>query len=202
MVNQLALSDTRSEIVLYIDIDGVLHHEYAVWTSRLGVHMCPKRAPGRRLFEWLPILETILKPFPLVKLVLSSSWCVWPGYSKTLKRFPPALRGRFVGGTFHKRIHRADPPALINFQSKSRGEQILQDVQRRKPAKWLALDDDDENWPPCAMDNLIKCNGERGISDPCVQAELIFKLEQFNVPHSSCHFDAPILSARAAGESA
>lgn len=144
MVNQQTLV-AAGLVVLYLDLDGVLHDEHAVRNRRRGIHMCPKRAPGRTLFEWLPILETILEPFPLVKLVLSSSWCVWPGYGKTLKRFPLAIRGRFAGGTFHKRIHKCDPWAFANFQSKSRGEQILQDVQRRKPAHWLALDDDYDN---------------------------------------------------------
>ncbi|MBK1684226.1 hypothetical protein CKO18_11715 [Rhodoferax fermentans] len=199
MVNQQTLSDAAL-VVLYLDIDGVLHHEHAVWNSRCGVHMCPKRAPGRRLFEWLPILETILQPFPLVKLVLSSSWCVWPGYGKTLKRFPPALRGRFVGGTFHKRIHRVDPPAFTNFQGKSRAEQILMDVQRRRPAFWLALDDDADGWPVEAIDNFVKCDGSTGLSSLSVQAELKFKLERCYVSQSSFRSDESIRRQTAAKE--
>ena len=166
------------DVVVYLDIDGVVHHEAAMWHARRGIYMSPDAAPGRTLFEWLPILENALAPFPDVKLVLSSTWCIWPGYGATLKRFPEELRQRFIGGTFHKRVHRADPQALADFKSLPRGQQVVNDVFRRRPKAWLALDDDVDRWPEWARGNLVQCDGSTGLSSPAVQAELFAKLER------------------------
>lgn len=93
-------------------------------------------------------MQEELAPYPQVAIVLSSTWCIRPGYAKTLQLLPKELRARFIGGTFHKRVHGADPWLLSSFRDTSRGQQILEDVTRRKPRQWLALDDDIEDWPP------------------------------------------------------
>jgi hypothetical protein len=165
-------------LIVYLDLDGVLHHEEVLWSSKKGIYMCPKLAPGRVLFEWLPYLENVLKEFPEVELVLSSSWCIRPGYGDTMKRFPPEIQRRFVGGTYHSRIHGADAWALVKFLELPRGIQVWNDVQRRNPKRWLAIDDTDEGWPELAVDNLIRCDGATGLSSPRVQTELQQKLEQ------------------------
>ena len=166
------------EVVLYLDLDGVVQHEAVMWHARRGVYMSPDAGSDRTLFEWVPCLEEALAPFPPVALVLSSTWCTWPGYGKTLKRFPPELRDRFIGGTYHKRVHGADPWTKASFKAMSRGQQVYADVLRRKPKQWLALDDDIEDWPAWALDNLISCDGATGLSDLRVQAELRMKLER------------------------
>lgn len=125
----------------------------------------------------MPHLERALTPFPQVALILSSSWCVWPGYGKTLKRLPPTLRDRFVGGTYHQREHGSDPRLKAAFQSTTRGQQVVADVLRRRPGQWLALDDHTENWPEWALPNLVACDGRTGLSDVRVQAELDVKLK-------------------------
>lgn len=167
-----------ADFLLYLDVDGVVHHEAAIWHPRLGIHMSPVLAPGRSLFEWVPILVAALAPYPEVRLVLSSTWCIRPGYGKTLKRLPELLRNRFIGGTFHKRVHGADPWTSTSFQGTSRGMQIWADVQRRKPRQWLALDDDIEGWPAWALENLVACDGQTGLSSASVQAELMLKLKR------------------------
>lgn len=166
------------EVVLYLDLDGVVQHHAVMWRARRGVYMSPDAGPDRTLFEWIPVLEEALAPFPQVGLVLSSTWCMWPGYGKTLKRFPSELRERFIGGTYHKRVHGADPWAKSAFKAMSRGQQVCADVIRRQPQAWLALDDDIEDWPEWALDNLVACGGETGLSNPRVQAELQAKLER------------------------
>lgn len=165
------------EVVLYLDLDGVVQHHAVMWQARRGVYMSPHAGRDRTLFEWVPVLEEALAPFPQVGLVLSSTWCTWPGYGKTLKRFPPELRERFIGGTYHKRVHGADPWAKSAFKAMSRGQQVCADVLRRKPQAWLALDDDTDDWPEWALDNLVACDGETGLSNPRVQAELQRKLQ-------------------------
>lgn len=43
--------------VLYLDFDGVLHHEDVWWHPRRGVYI---RTPGHQLFEHVPLLEEVL----------------------------------------------------------------------------------------------------------------------------------------------
>lgn len=166
-----------ADIVLYLDLDGVVQHESVCWDRRRGIFMSSAAGPDRTLFEWVPLLEEVLAPYPQVALVLSSSWCVWPGFSKTLKRLPPGLRSRFIGGTYHRREHGVDPQIKASFEEMSRGQQVCADVLRRNPEQWLALDDDVEGWPEWARYNLIACDGSTGLSCDLVRAELREKLQ-------------------------
>lgn len=168
------------DIALYLDIDGVLHHHAVMWHHRRGIFMSPREAPGHELFEWVEYLEEALEPFPKVALVLSSSWCVKPGYGKTLKWFPEKLQQRFVGGTFHKLVHGADPWAMSAFKSMSRGAQIVADVRRRQPRAWIALDDDTEDWPLAETHHLIACDGQKGLSCATARGELAAKLAELS----------------------
>ncbi|OBY86769.1 hypothetical protein ACM14_04145 [Delftia sp. JD2] len=161
-----ASSPRSADVVLYLDLDGVVHHEAVLWHPRFGIYMSPYQAAGHSLFEWLPLLQEELAPYPQVALVLSSTWCIRPGYVKTLQRLPEQMRKRFIGGTFHRRVHGANPWLLASFQNTSRGQQILADVTRRKPRQWLALDDDIEDWPTTILDRLVACDGRKGLSDP------------------------------------
>ena len=88
-------------MVLYLDLDGVVQHEAVLYHPKRGIYMSPIQT-GRVLFEWIPILEGILRPYPDVALVLSSTWCIRPGYAKTLERLPSSLGSRFIGGTYHR----------------------------------------------------------------------------------------------------
>jgi len=178
----LPASTPRSaDVVLYLDLDGVVHHEKVLWHPRKGIYMSPYEAAGHSLFEWVPILESVLEPYPAVALVLSSTWCIRPGYSATLKRLPASLRARFIGGTYHKRVHGVDPWNLSMFRTTPRGVQVQEDAQRRKPRQWIALDDDVEGWPDSCSQNLIPCNGTTGLSSPEVQCELREKLRRCHV---------------------
>jgi len=171
-----ASTPRSADLILYLDLDGVLHHEAVLWHPNRGIYMSPYEAVGHTLFEWLPFLEEELAPYPSAALVLSSSWCVRPGYAKTLERLPAQLRARFIGGTYHKRVHGTDPWTLASFQSTPRGMQILADARRRKPRHWIAIDDDVEDWPSQALDNLVACEGTTGLSSSEVRRELRRKL--------------------------
>lgn len=164
------------KIVLYMDLDGVLQHEAVMHHPRRGIYMSPDLAPGRELFEWVPYLEKTLDEFPEVRCVLSSSWCVWPGYGRTMKRLPEGLRSRFVGGTYHSRVFGFDKLMQESFRAKPRWLQIWEDVQRRKPQHWLALDDDTEGWPDWAARHLIACDGSLGLSCEETRSQLFERL--------------------------
>lgn len=167
-----------ADVVLYTDLDGVLQHEAVLWHHRRGIYMCPRQAPGRVLFEWAHYLEEAMRPWPDVRLVLSSTWCIRPGFGGTMKRLPDELRRRYIGGTFHRGLYAHDPRALESFRAKPRGVQVCEDVRRRRPRQWLALDDDLVGWPTDALENLVPCDGATGLSSVAVRAELQTKLKR------------------------
>jgi len=173
-----ASTPRSADVILYLDIDGVVHHEKVLWHPGKGIYMSPYEAAGHALFEWLPILEQALEPYPAVALVLSSTWCIRPGYSDTLKRFPTSLRSRFIGGTYHKRVHGMDPWNQAMFRATPRGEQVQADALRRKPRHWIALDDDVEDWPESSRSQLVRCDGTTGLSNRKVQQDLKDKLQR------------------------
>lgn len=165
-------ASSHSAAHLYVDLDGVLHHEAVQWHPTRGIHMDQTRAPGRTLFEWSPILIDVLASFPSVRLVLSSTWCIRPRYANTLMRLPAVLRARFVGGTFNKGRHRLESWGEAAFRDKPRWMQISHDVQRRGVTNWIAIDDDVDDWPADLHSNLVACDGDSGLSATAVQAQL------------------------------
>lgn len=140
--------------VLYLDFDGVLHPD-EVYSTKHGIIL---RAPGHRLFEGAVILESILAPYPNIKIVLSTSWVIVKGFSYAREQLPPTLYSRVIGATFHRRL--MDRYAFLQLR---RGQQIASDVNRRGAGDWLALDDDDEGWPPHYGDRLVRCDSKLGL---------------------------------------
>lgn len=160
----------QGETVLYLDFDGVLHHEDVWWHPRRGVYI---KTPGNQLFEHVPLLEEVLGEFPEAKIVLSTSWVRYQRFSGSAKRLGPFLRERVIGATFHTRMNRT------GFEGLPRGIQVLNDVARRRPLHWVALDDDVENWVPEYKGFLIACDKVLGISAPGVLDELRQRLLLF-----------------------
>jgi hypothetical protein len=156
------------ELIVYLDFDGVLHHENVLWHPKRGAYLC---APSKyTLFQHADLLVELLDPYPEVKIVLSTSWSRVYGCDKAAKRLPDSLRKRVVGATFHSRMYEA------GFVDSPRGMQVWGDVIRRNPKDWLALDDDYLHWPKWCLDKFIRTHEHEGISDPRVHAEIVEKL--------------------------
>lgn len=151
----------------------MLHHDSVYWSRQAGIHI--RDAPGRTLFEWAPILEELLAPHPNVKIVLSTSWVRVRDFNFAKAKLPPALQARVIGATYHARLMQK-----FEFDNMSRGSQIYADVRRRKPANWIAIDNDDKFWPAHCRDHLIKTQDELGLSDPKVQTLMCAKLASFS----------------------
>ena len=155
---------------LYLDFDGVLHHE-DVYMDMMGVIYFGQeaKATGRehRLFQHAPILIDALEPYPFVEIVLSTTWSRALGYKEAKSYLPPALAKRVVGATFHRKMD------VHTFANMPRGEQILMDTKRRAPKAWVAIDDMVENWPREAASNLVASNPNLGISSLAVQSRLV-----------------------------
>lgn len=155
--------------VLYLDFDGVLHPEN-VWRRR-GWGPTVASPPGHRVFEHAELLAVLLKPYPDIRIVLSTSWVrVFRSVRKVARRLPDELRGRVVGATYHREM------SAEAFQGMPRGMQVWADVLRRLPEAWIALDDTDEGWPERCRAHLVHADPVFGISAPAVLAELQEKL--------------------------
>lgn len=153
----------RNGLVLYLDFDGVLHHENVRISTKCGPFLL---APARyRLFQHADLLAELLAPFPEVQIVLSTSWSVRYGVTGAAKRLPTELQSRVIGGTFHNRYMRKD-----EFQYMARGEQVIADVQRRQPRDWLALDDAEDGWTGPHASHWVHTHMYEGISDPEILA--------------------------------
>jgi hypothetical protein len=150
--------------ILYLDYNGVLHDAKVIRNRQRGLYIA---TPDRAFFEWMPILEELLAPYPEVKIVLSTSWVRALGFDATRQELSESLRERVIGSTFH---HPKLTPA--EFDTMPRSTQILRDVERRKPTSWLALDDDAFGWPAASRDRLLETKGNLGLSDPATQDAL------------------------------
>lgn len=147
--------------ILYLDYNGVLHDGMVIRNRKRGLYIS---TPERSFFEWMPILEDLLAPYPDVKIVLSTSWIRSLGFDATRQELTETLRSRVIGSTFHH-------PKILQseFDTMPRGMQIWNDVERRKPSSWFALDDDAFGWPTWCRDRLIETKGHLGLSDPEAQ---------------------------------
>jgi hypothetical protein len=162
-------------IVLYLDFDGVLHHENVRLSYKDGPFI---QAPDRyKLFQHADLLTALLAPYPAVQIVLSTSWALRYGVTAATKKLPPELQVRVIGGTFHNR-HMAKQ----EFLDTHRGQQVAADVFRRQPLDWLALDDDEEGWHPSHHKHFVQTHMYEGLSDPEVLANFTNKLEAMCKP--------------------
>lgn len=143
--------------ILYLDFDGVLHHEDVRWHPKRGAYL---HQAGYSLFEHAALLDELLEPFYDLDIVLSTSWVRKYSCHHSAQLLPPGLRRRVVGATFHSAMDRNE------FALLSRGQQVYADVVRRRPSEWCALDDVDEGWPDSLRERLVLTDPVLGIASP------------------------------------
>ena len=159
-------------VVLFLDYDGCLHHGEVYWKKNVGAYI--KAAPQYTLFQHASLLETLLDPFPNVRVVLSTSWVVRYGYWKAKKRLPPGLQSRCIGATFTYAIKGNA------WHELPRGEQVTKDAEKRQLTKWFALDDDVTGWPSATRSNLILTDYQEGIGTLAIQNSIRERLASLN----------------------
>lgn len=158
----------RGEPVCYLDYDGCVHHCNVRWTQERGLFL---EAPERyALFQHVGLLAELLALYPAVRLVLSTSWAQKLGLKEAVHHLPEVLQRLVVGATYEL----AEPGDY--FAHLSRGEQVLLDVRRRRPSKWLALDDDMVGWPKWAERHVVLTDPYEGLSPQEVQNAVRAKL--------------------------
>jgi hypothetical protein len=155
--------------VLYLDFDGVLHpgevwYEYGMREPRL-------RTPGHKLFESLHVLEEAVAPYPNLKIVLSTTWVQTFGFEKARDRLSEALQPRVIGATYD-----LDSPNAWRFSRMRRYDTIAQDLARRKPARWLAVDDDALGWSENESEALAFVPSNLGLQCPIAQEQFRTRL--------------------------
>ena len=171
--NEWRESARSAEQVLYLDYDGVLHPDAVYLVRGYGVHLSLREAPGRQLFDAAPHLIDALGPYPEARIVLSTDWVRRLGFDKAKAALPSALSSRVIGATYHTRQRLRDP--LASTES-TRGQEVAEDAERRRPRSWVAIDDRDEGWHDAHRHRLVLCNPKRGLEDPaardCLKATL------------------------------
>lgn len=126
-------------ITVYLDFDGVLHGR------------------KRPLFENLDAFHEIMRQFPHVQVVISSSWRETYKFDVLLDFFPEDLQPRVIGTT----------PVMPDLQ---RYDEVMQHrLEFDADSPFLVIDDDPlqfpEDWPP-----LLLCDSERGLDEESRQS--------------------------------
>lgn len=164
-----------SRCVLYLDFDGVLHPEPVYRHPKGGLYFGAE-CVGHTLFENAGLLIDALEPYPQVAIVLSTSWVRVLSYSRAKDYLPEPLRRRVIGATFHSGMDKRE------FDAMTRGGQVLADARRRGITRWVAVDDTNEGWLSAADSHLVLTEEKAGLAKPESLADLVAKLQQFNVP--------------------
>lgn len=147
----------RRAVILFLDFDGVLHPHgdcSQAWD----------------LFRSLPLLEALLREFPSVRIVISSSWRT-DGLPSLKKHFSDDIAARIVGATAPTRRD-AD-----GYAPAEREQEIIAWLQANGGINqaWVALDDADWQFS-LHKHRLVACNTDLGLDDAgCAELRAYFE---------------------------
>lgn len=133
-------------MILFLDFDGVLHPYGDCFRAT-------------DLFRNLPALEALLREFPDVRIVISSSWRT-DGLDSLRKNFSEDIAARIVGVTA------PTPRSADGYAPAEREQEIVAwlEVNGGVEQAWVALDDADWQFP-LHMYRLVACNADVGFDD-------------------------------------
>lgn len=139
-------------MILFLDFDGVVH---------------PEPCYGKDTFRSLPLIEAVLREFPGVEIVISSTWrLTWKYEEESIlqmrKHFSEDIALRVVGVTpdFHYLERDTAPDGLSNYQREWECLAWLR-THRHAWTPWLALDDR-QYWFKPFTPNLMQTNYKTG----------------------------------------
>lgn len=110
-------------IILFLDFDGVLHPYFLQNTDK---H-----------FMYINKLEKVLREYPKVNVVISSSWRINNSLEQLKQYFAPDIRNRIIGVTPEIKV------SVFESRDGIREKEINLYLQENNlNNKWIALDDD------------------------------------------------------------
>lgn len=141
-------------MILFLDFDGVLH----------PLFFRPELPPEEsKPFCYLPRLAGVLRDFPSVEVVISSTWRLSYDLNQIRERFPVDLQARVIGVT----PYFSDDERFGVRQQEA--EKWL--AEHRPGSPWIALDDMRTCWP--FLSNLIWCDdGFRELEEAVLRKRL------------------------------
>ena len=133
-------------MILFLDFDGVLHPQYE-----------DQLVPADVAFCHLPRFEAVMRDFPAVQIVISSSWREQFSLDNLRARFSADVAARIIGITpvfpaYHPRILEQRESEILAWLV----------AEGRSSEPWLALDDADWQFQR-HRDQLIACTGHVGL---------------------------------------
>ena len=138
-------------MILFLDFDGVLHPE--------PCH------DGAQLFCRLPLLESLLREFPEVVIVVSSTWRGTRTVEALRALFSDDIGRRVIGATPSWR----DLPELVEMIGYQRQAEIEGWLRQAGIPweKWVALDDKPWLYRPF-LPNLVHCDRTVGVDEAAI----------------------------------
>ena len=134
-----------SQKFLYLDFDGVLH---------------PNFTNKGNLFCHIPKFEEAIQ-WADINVVISSSWRFQESPDWLIRLFSPRIRDSVIGFTGDAHIGQH-----------ARWHEIVAHVKTNQVIDWMALDDAKNEFPDDCQ-NLILCDGKKGLDTP--QLDLLKK---------------------------
>nr|WP_315249496.1 HAD domain-containing protein [uncultured Duganella sp.] len=117
---------------LFVDYDGTLHRGLALVDKSGEVSL----DSGNALFEFAPLLVSLLEPYPEVEIVLTTSWLDTFPLERVISYLPISLAKRVVGATNDIKV-----PFGYLQDGSARTYRIRSYVFAHRLKNWLALDD-------------------------------------------------------------
>lgn len=163
-------------MIVFLDFDGILHPDAAYL-----VNGRPELRAEGELFMWCGHLVDVLSERPDVRIVLSTSWARHLGFTAARDYLPQSVANRVIGATWHSAMALGEGlyssgSRLTWWDLVARYEQIARWVsryeQRHGAFEWIAVDDDDRNWPENMRHRLVHANPDLGLSEPETRAAL------------------------------
>ncbi|MEX3982148.1 HAD domain-containing protein [Paraburkholderia sp. EG287A] len=154
---------------LFVDYDGALHRGHALLDENGGISL----DTGNPLFEFAPLLVSLLEPRPEVKIVLTTSWLSKLSVEQVISYLPAQLAKRVVGTTQGYRARFGDWKIGI-----ARTYIIRTYVLKHRLKNWLAIDDSVYGARDLRTDlldlesHLVLLDSRRGIGDAQAQQRI------------------------------
>ncbi|WP_423600894.1 HAD domain-containing protein [Roseateles sp. MS654] len=170
--------------VVYLGISGVLHPSQSLYELLEG------RSPweaGHRPYEAVPVLERVLRGWPEVRIVLTSTQPWSKGLPAVLTELGPELAARVMGFTYEdlttklRRGKRQRPLSDEDYWRLNKSEIVRLHVEWLRPVAWVAVDDETILWTERERrGHLVAVDGSKGLLWDAAAQDRLATLQEGN----------------------